>query len=56
MNFNDTEQQAQFRVKCSAWLKDNAQLKTQTGNHNPHGKAGFAGISRRLENLAKKEV
>ena len=40
MNFNDTEQQAQFRVKCSAWLKDNAQLKTQTGKHNPHGQAG----------------
>ncbi len=40
MNFNDTEQQAQFRTKCSAWLKDNAQLQTQTGNHNPHGKAG----------------
>ena len=40
MNFNDTEQQAQFRVKCSAWLKDNAQLKTHTGKHNPHGQAG----------------
>ena len=40
MNFNDTEQQAQFRAKCSAWLKNNAQLTSQTSNHNPHGKAG----------------
>ena len=40
MNFNDTEQQAQFRAKCSAWLTDNAQLKSQTSNHNSHGKSG----------------
>ena len=40
MNFNDSEQQAQFRAKCSAWLQDNAQLKTQVVNHNPHGEPG----------------
>ena len=40
MNFNDTEQQAQFRAKCSAWLKNNAKLTSQTNSHNPHGKAG----------------
>lgn len=37
MNFNDTEQQALFRAKCSDWLNDNAQRKTQTGIDNPHG-------------------
>ena len=42
MNFKDTEQQAQFRAKCSAWLKNNAQLKSETENHNPHGKPGSA--------------
>lgn len=42
MNFKDTEQQAQFRAKCSAWLKNNAQLKSETENHNPHGKSGSA--------------
>ena len=38
MNFNDSEQQAQFRTKCSTWLHDNAQRKTQAGSDNPHGK------------------
>ena len=38
MNFNDSEQQAQFRTKCSTWLHDNAQRKTQAGSDHPHGK------------------
>ncbi len=40
MNFNDTEQQAEFRAKCSAWLKDNAQPKTSARNDKRYGKAG----------------
>jgi len=40
MNFNDTEQQAEFRAKCSAWLKDNAQPKTSARNDKRYSKAG----------------
>lgn len=39
MNFNDTEQQAEFRAKCSTWLKDNAQPKTSARNDKRYGKA-----------------
>ena len=39
MNFNDTEQQAEFRAKCSTWLKDNAQPKTIARNDKRYGKA-----------------
>ena len=39
MNFNDTEQQAEFRTKCSTWLKDNAQPKTSARNDKRYGKA-----------------
>ena len=38
MNFNDTEQQAEFRARCSAWLKDNAQPKTSARNDKRYGK------------------
>ena len=38
MNFNDTEQQAEFRAKCSTWLKDNAQPKTSARNDKRYGK------------------
>ena len=39
MNFNDTEQQAEFRAKCSTWLKDNAQPKTSARNDKRYSKA-----------------
>jgi hypothetical protein len=56
MNFNDTEQQAQFRAKCSAWLTDNAQLKSQTSNHNSHGKSGSSDFLNAARIWQKKEV
>jgi alkylation response protein AidB-like acyl-CoA dehydrogenase len=39
MNFNDTEQQAEFRAKCSTWLKDNAQPKISARNDKRYVKA-----------------
>ena len=29
MDFNDTQQEAEFRAKCRAWLEANAELKTK---------------------------
>ena len=32
MDFNDTQQEAEFRAKCRAWLEANAELKTKKTN------------------------
>lgn len=55
MNINDSEQQTQFRTKCSTWLHDNVQRKTQGSSDNPHGKRDLSEFLTAARNWQKKK-